>query len=591
MESKRSKIREDAKYSYLPDECWENVLKFMIGDGDDYDDKRNLKSISVVSKQLFSITNCIRSSLTIYDPTTPFLSRLFHRFTNLTSLDLTHFHGDLDALLHQISLFPFNHLLSLNISHKPTIPASGLLAFSQNITTLTSLICSDIDSFKSTHLFLIAQCFPLLEQLELDLTENLVYDDDGDSCERFFHGIEALSLSLSKLRKLNLSGHYYIDDKSIFHLFKNCKLLEDLTVRQSCDITEQGVVYAIREKPTTLRYLSLPVLIIPQIIDSLCTLKALTNIDLSFCSISDQLLTSIAIQGLPLNRFSIRQCDGYTYAGLFTLLSNCHSIQHLDLFVVSFLNDRHLIELSSYLVALVSLSLRCCYMLTHSPLFTLVRKCPSLTHIKMEYIGANSVLNYYDDYLIDFGLYPQLKSLYLPNNSWLIDQIIIMFVSAFPNLQLLDLKSCKNISLQAIVQVLKRCRKISHLDLSFCNLTSGLNLLEMNFQVPHLKMLNLTSSQVDDATLHVISKNCSGLLQLLLINCSRCTHKGVKHVVENCTQLREINLNNCLNVHTNVAASMLFSSPSLRKITAPPHIHFTETERKLLRLRQGCIVF
>ncbi|CAI8588985.1 unnamed protein product [Vicia faba] len=166
-----------------------------------------------------------------------------------------------------------------------------------------------------------------------------------------------------------------------------------------------------------------------------------------------------------------------------------------------------------------------------------------------------------------------------------------MFVSAFPNLQLLDLKPCKNISLQAIVQVLKRCCKISHLDLSFCNLTSGLNLLEMNFQVPHLKMLNLTSSQVDDATLHVISKNCSGLLQLLLINCSRCTHKGVKHVVENCTPLREINLNNCLNVHTNVAASMLFSSPSLRKITALPHIHFTETERKLLRLRQGCIVF
>ncbi|XP_058736775.1 uncharacterized protein LOC131609132 [Vicia villosa] len=364
-----------------------------------------------------------------------------------------------------------------------------------------------------------------------------MYDDqDGDSFQSFFHGIEALSLSLSKLRKLNLSGHYYIDDKSIFHLFKNCELLQDLIVPHSFHITKEGLVYAIRQKPTTLR-------------------------------------------------FSIRHCDGYTYAGLFTLLSKCQSIQHLDLLSVSFLNDRHVMDLSSHLLGLVSLSLRRCFMLTQSALFTLVRKCPSLTHIKMEDIGGKTVLNYYDD----FGLYPQLKSLYLPNNSWLSDQTIIMFVSAFPNLHLLDLKSCKDISLQAIVQVINTCQRISHLDLSFCNLTSPVNLLEMNFRVPQLKMLNLTSSQVDDATLYVISKNCSGLLQLLLIDCSRCTHKGVKHVVDNCTQLREINLNNCLNVHTNLAASMLFSSPSLRKITAPPHIRFTETERKLL-LRRGCFV-
>ncbi|XP_058777929.1 uncharacterized protein LOC131652160 isoform X2 [Vicia villosa] len=275
MESKRSKTGEDAKYSYLPDECWQYVLKLMMNGGDseewkhkrqmkrclksisgDYSHKRNLKSISVVSKQLLSITNRIRSSLTIYDPTTPFLSRLFHRFTNLTSLDLSYFHGDLDALLHQISTFPFNHLLSLNLSHKPTIPASALLAFSNKITTLTSLICYDIDSFKSTHLLLIAQCFPLLEQLELDITENLMYEDpERNSFKNFFHGIEVLSLSLSKLRKLNLSGHYYIDDKSIFHLFNNCKLLQDLTAPHCFRITKQGLVYAIRQKPTALRVL------------------------------------------------------------------------------------------------------------------------------------------------------------------------------------------------------------------------------------------------------------------------------------------------------------------------------------------------
>jgi F-box/leucine-rich repeat protein 2/20 len=62
----------------------------------------------------------------------------------------------------------------------------------------------------------------------------------------------------------------------------------------------------------------------------------------------------------------------------------------------------------------------------------------------------------------------------------------------------------------------------------------------------------------------------------------------VKYVLENCTLLKEIDLTGCRNVHTDVA-SMLFLRPSLRKITAPPDFHFSESERKLFLL-QGCIV-
>jgi len=48
--------------------------------------------------------------------------------------------------------------------------------------------------------------------------------------------------------------------------------------------------------------------------------------------------------------------------------------------------------------------------------------------------------------------------------------------------------------------------------------------------------------------------------------------KGVKHVVNNCTQLREINLRGCDKVpmNANTVALMVFSRPSLRKITVPP---------------------
>jgi hypothetical protein len=82
-------------------------------------------------------------------------------------------------------------------------------------------------------------------------------------------------------------------------------------------------------------------------------------------------------------------------------------------------------------------------------------------------------------------------------------------------------------------------------------------------------VLNLSYTKVDDETLYVISKSCSGLLHLLLESCNYITEEGVKYVVENYAQLREINLRRCRKVNANVVASMVFLRPSLRKITAP----------------------
>ncbi|MCH88688.1 F-box/LRR-repeat protein [Trifolium medium] len=113
-----------------------------------------------------------------------------------------------------------------------------------------------------------------------------------------------------------------------------------------------------------------------------------------------------------------------------------------------------------------------------------------------------------------------------------------MFSSIFPNLQLLDLKSCRSIS-KGIGQVLRKCSKIRHLNLAGC---SRVKLLGLTFVVLKLEVLNLSNTNVDDETLHVISKNCCGLFQLFLRNCSGVTEKGVNHVVDNCTQLRKIML-------------------------------------------------
>ncbi|KAK2420208.1 F-box/LRR-repeat protein [Trifolium repens] len=407
----------------------------------------------------------------------------------------------------------------------------GCELFSQKITTLTSLACSNLSSYdlNPSDLFLIAECFPLLE--ELDLSYNLYLN-----CSSYVDGVEALSTALTKLRKFNLYA-FSVNDQSLFHLFNNCKYLEEFIIMLTCnDITYTGLASVLRKRPT-LKSLSFSIMnekiCHSYFIDSLVSLKGLTCLILHCSNISDELLFSIAREGLPLTRFVLEGCRGHSHAGIICLLSKCQRIQHLNLRYTDFLNNQHVVELSSFLVDLVSINLSCCLNLTESALFTLAKNCASLSEIKMENIGRKIVGS--SDSLVEFGVYPQLKSLYLGKNSWLSDEIITMFASIFPNLQLLDLHYCNHIS-EGICEVLRKCCKIRHLNLAYC---SRVKLHGMNFVVPNLEVLNLSCTKVDDETLYVISKNCCGLLQLLLEACNDVTEKGVQNVLENCTLLRD----------------------------------------------------
>jgi len=186
MKGLSKKRKTMASELYLPEDCWEHVIKFL--------NHHSLESLSVVSKNLLFITNRCRSSIKICDPTIPFLRGFFHRFTNLTSLDLTCFHGDLDTFLRQIS-FSTVHLKSLNVSYH-TIPKDGFQSLAAKMKTVTSLICSNMLSVGKTDLTNIAECFPFLE--ELDISYPKIIESNTN----------ILPLALPKLRNVNLSGNY-----------------------------------------------------------------------------------------------------------------------------------------------------------------------------------------------------------------------------------------------------------------------------------------------------------------------------------------------------------------------------------------------
>ncbi|KAK2439809.1 F-box/LRR-repeat protein [Trifolium repens] len=595
----------ETDFYYLPDECWECIFMFL---NDDDRDRRYLKSLSLVSKRFLFLTNRVRLTLKFRHPTVGFISRYFQRFPNLTSLDLSYCFNSttLNNLLRNISAFPLN-ITSLNLSNQ-IFPSDGLRYFSQNITTLTSLKCSNMLSISNTDLLLIADCFPLLQQL--DLSNPAIFDYNtlsGIHRNTYFReAVEALSLTLSKLQRINLSAHYYMNNRLLFHLFKNCKFLKEAIIFDCYLITINGIALAICERPT-LTSLSLlrssergcQVIvrsITPRFVKSLASLKGLTSLDLSSLNISDELLSSIAMEGLPLRKLVLRNCTGYSYDGIFRLLSKCPCIQHLDLQYTRFLEDnqhltdQRLVQLSSFLGHLISINLNHCRKLTESALFALARSCPLLSEIKMEYtlIGKESAEN--SNHPMNYLVYPQLKSLRLANNYWLRDENIIMFASIFPNLQMFDWSQCDLISKGIFFQVIKRCRNIRHLNLVSNAEVNLMNLLRMNFEAPKLEVLNLSHTDVICGTLYVISKNCRGLLHLLLRCCPGVTEVGVNIVLENCTQLREIDLWGCYQVNSNVVSSMISSRPSLRKIIAPPGFDLKDIKKKRLFLYQGCFI-
>ncbi|MCI07199.1 F-box/LRR-repeat protein, partial [Trifolium medium] len=82
-------------------------------------------------------------------------------------------------------------------------------------------------------------CFPLLQELDFG------YPSGCKNYNSYVDGVEALSLALIKLRKVNLSL-FPINDQSLFHLFNNCKYLEEVILFKCDEITNEGFAFALR---------------------------------------------------------------------------------------------------------------------------------------------------------------------------------------------------------------------------------------------------------------------------------------------------------------------------------------------------------
>ncbi|KAL4332971.1 hypothetical protein GQ457_07G032500 [Hibiscus cannabinus] len=567
----------------LPEECWESIFSFL-------EHHRYFEPLSLVCKRFLSISNHLRRTLTITDPTLESLPNLLLRFPNLTTIVFRDFHGNLDPVLSLISQSGLP-LISLDVSSHKCFPLLGLKHLASKMRNLIELNCSNIGSFKDSDLIEIGNCFPSLQVVDISYPDHgSGFSPTGSLDSKSFsglitdYGILGLASSLKCLRKIDLSGNTFITDQALAILSSNCLFLSEIGIRDCDFITQNGIALAIR-KSGNLKSIFMNGIGIPSIdacfLDSFAYARCLSELDLSNSFISDELLCLVAEANLPLYKLVLSRCFCFTFDGICFLLSKYPSLTYLDLEGATFLNDESMIELAKFFGNLTFINLSSCSKLTNSTLFYLMGNCPLLTIINMERTNLGV-----EAFSAEIVVNPRVKALHLGWNNNMNDECLKMASYVCPNLEVLNVTYCSGITEEGLLQILKNCLQIRCLEISKCQ---GVNNLELHFELPKLEVLQAEGLAIDDETLASIGKRCGRLSRLNLEGCLNVTARGVEGLIVNCKALKEMNLRWCNNVSLDIVAWMVLSRPSLRKVTLPCGSVPT-ANRKDFFLRHGCWV-
>lgn len=584
----------ESNYEELPDEIWELILNRLSNNR-----HPEFESLSLVSKRLLSLTNHLRQRLTVIDLTYFIhgtISRLIYRFVNLKTLDLSKLkYSYLENAIHEIACSSSAlNLESIDISNHDKIPIECLKELGLSNRKIKVLKCANVVRLCDEDLIAIAKFYPDLEELDVSYPKHKFTID----AFRVYSiselmitdaGIEALSLGLKNLVKLNISMNNLLTDKSLIDLSSNCLRLEEMVFVDCTMITMQGVRFMMHNSPN-IRTISM--CLIPHVHGSESLFmnvatsgRRLSSLHFKDSDISDEFLNAIVEARIPLKRLSLPGCSCFTINGISNLLRAYQSLEFLDLSKYNSLSDNSIIGLSQHLNNLVSIKLNFCSKLTSTALLALINNCSFLEHIEMKETGLGNE----DDSVMGFVKDPHpnlnIKSLKLSGNSHLNDECLLKITSVCPNLNLLDVSSCSGVTF-SLGEILRKCPKIRHLNIQECG---GIMNIGLKNEPLKLKKLYMARSGVNDDGLVGITVRCNELEEINLEGCQHVTTNAVKYMIKNCKKLREVNLMGCPNLHVFIVDWIVHSRPSLRKLVPSSYAVTTRSQRQLW-LRHGCQV-
>ncbi|OMO87179.1 Leucine-rich repeat, cysteine-containing subtype [Corchorus olitorius] len=562
----------------LPTDCWQLVFHHLNND--------DLKAVSLVCKDFLTDSNLVKKSLNVIHPDVSMLSQQLKRFTQLKTIDFSRLQGgDLDGAIREVARSKLS-LESLTFCREATFKTESLRELGSNSNLLKTLNRFDTECRNDNDLEVIANSFMNLEHVSIGhcpTKRNPSPYIPSDS------GVIFLASKLKLLNTICIKGGHGISDDSIVALSLNCVFLNDVTIYGSgSEITETGIGRLLRNRPNLEALFISGINQDPSEItieNSISHAKSLTSLSFMGMSVSDKLLMEIAKAKLPLKDLQLAFCRNCSASGLLTVLTN--NLRNLTMYCTKV--DMDMVVLNGNIRNLTRIVIfGCANNLTKSTLFLLPTKCPSLVEmkiqdVKLELDGGAEIISLCKNHNIQnlqLGFKAGITS----------DELLQLFVLRSPNLRVLDLSYCHQVTSKGIEAVLKNCKFITNLKLRGYRksmiIEADSELSELN-----LKVLELTSSYIDDEGLGVIARKCPRLMYLHLWCCNNVTTRGIKNAVGNINTLTDLRLTYCNEVKSGELLEWMLSTgslASLKRITIPQRMDATEEQREEL-LRRGCI--
>ncbi|EDO46629.1 predicted protein, partial [Nematostella vectensis] len=307
-------------------------------------------------------------------------------------------------------------------------------------------------------------------------------------------------------RTLNLSGRRLVTDDILDRLTSLSDSVLELDVSECASFSDNGLQTALQKCSALqiLRTVRSPCMTDKCLstVGQIC--RNLRIVHLSMCSITDKGMEMLC-QGCPeIQEMKLNQCPFITSAALFHISKYCPNIDHLSLEHNIKILDDGVKELVSRCRRLKRLQLNSC-------------------GISGE--GAKSIASYSRHMtILDIRYCTTLN-----------DDIVKEIVCGCPNLVILNLSLCFNVTDKSAGHIVQHCTKLSSLYLVHC--------------------------RISDEGLVLLSVNAFGLERLDVSWCQEITDEGVKVLVHGCKTLKHLGLVRCDQVTNETITELNISYP------------------------------
>ena len=374
-----------------------------------------------------------------------------------------------------------------------------------------------------------------------------------------------------KLRTLSLAGCQQVSDKAVLGIGQHCKQLQRLSLEYCTKVSDSAMkqmlascgkdlhelrlshchqvldetVNAIAKHCTHLRRLSLATChkvsdaARGQIVES-C--QGLEEFDISdSLNVRDETVEKIAKKLFRLQIFNMAG-DRYVYdKAIQQVAMHCRDLEELNLSGCDGVRDGTLSKLSENRPPLRYLNLGFCTQVSDTAVSHLVAVCHGLEELDLMHCEKVSDLT---AFAIAESC-PRLQKLHL-DCCKVSDRAIQQVATRCPKLKVLTLTRCKQIGDGAVLAIAEHCSDLVYFSIRACRLVSDHSMQQFLLKRGRrLKHLDLSHCLLSNQIVHELAQHSPGLLRLDLDGCTLLTDSAFSMISGGFQNLQEISLERC----------------------------------------------